>query len=221
MQKTITILLVALGFFTNAQSNFNYAKDFKTILAKTKDKNDKWNYDKLLSRFNKNDTTLTNAEVLALLIGFTDKPAYKPYQDLKQEKLIYDLNAEGKYDEALEKANEYIKFHPLSVKVIFERAFAHYKAHMQDSAKYIAWKGYKIFQAMKWSGDGKTKENPMFSLGVEDGQDYIVKFMGCGIDHKAYPNDNAGNLLSSLEVTSRISDPYNLYFIIQHARAKK
>lgn len=65
------ILLVATtcGF---AQDTFNYQTDFKNILAKTKDKNHKLAYNKLLTRFSALDTTLTDYEVLALLIGFTD-----------------------------------------------------------------------------------------------------------------------------------------------------
>jgi hypothetical protein len=217
MFKHLTTLLIALAFITTAQSNFNYKKDFNVILTKTKDPKDKLNYDKLVKRFKKCDTTLSNAEVLALLIGFTAKPEYKPYTHLKEEKAVYDLNAEGKYDEGLIKANEFLAAHPFSVKVIFERSFSYYKARMQDSARSFASQGYKIFNAMKYSGDGRTKQTPMFALGPEDGEDYIYKFLGSGIGEKDSMLDSDGNKLNSYEVVSKVAEPYTLYFIIQHA----
>ncbi|MBK7816733.1 MAG: DUF4919 domain-containing protein [Sphingobacteriaceae bacterium] len=220
MLKKLIILLVAFSFITNAQNNFTYKTDFKTILAKTKDANDKLCYDKLLSRFNKNDSTLTNAEVLALLIGFTAKPEYKPYEDMLVENDIYNLNAEGKYYDARIKANEFMQTHPLSVKVIFERAFSYYKGRFEDSAKIFASQGNKIFNAMKYSGKGKTMQDPIFALSPQDGQEYIYKFLSGGIGLKGSLKDENGNTVDFLEVTSKVKEPYNLYFIIQHATEK-
>lgn len=220
MLKKFIFLLVAFGFITQAQNNFTYKTDFKTILAKTKDVNDNLNYDKLLSRFKKNDSTLTNNEVLALLIGFTAKPEYKPYEDLQEEKSIYNLNAEGKYEEARIKADEFIKTHPLSIKVIFERSFAYYKARMEDSAKIFSSQGKKIFNAMNYSGSGKTIQSPIFALGLEDGQEYIYKFLGSGIGLKGSLKDENANTVDFLEVASKVKEPYNLYFIVQHATNK-
>jgi hypothetical protein len=220
MFKHLTTLFIALAFITTAQNSFNYKKDFNTILAKTKDPKDKLNYDKLLTRFKTNDTTLTNAEVLALLIGFTVKPEYKPYTHLKEEKAVYDLNAEGKYDEGLVKANEFLATHPFSVKVIFERSFSYYKARMTDSAKIFASQGYKIFNAMKYSGDGKTKQTAMFALGPEDGEDYIYKFLGSGTGQKGNIPDDDGHKLNFYEVVSKVEEPYTLYFNVQHAEKK-
>ncbi|MDZ4665790.1 MAG: DUF4919 domain-containing protein [Bacteroidota bacterium] len=220
MQKQLAILLTAFGFIASAQNNFNYKNDFKTILTKTKDANDKLCYDKLLSRFESNDSTLSNPEVLALLIGFTARTEYKPYEDLKEENAIYNLNAEGKYDEALQKANEFLKTHPLSVKVIYEKSFSYYKAHYIDSAKFYVKQGQKIFKAMAYSGTGKSKETPMFSLGPTDGQDYIYKYIDGGIGNKGSGQDEDGNFMEILEISLKVGEPYSLFFIIQHAKEK-
>jgi hypothetical protein len=220
MQKQLTILFIALGFFINAQSTFNYKTDFKTVLNKTKDPKDKWHYDKLLKRFKKNDSTLTNADVLALLIGFTIKPDYRPYEDLIEEKKIYDLNAEGKYEDALIKADEFIKTHPLSIKVLFERSFAYYKARMEDSARIFSSQGNKIFKAMKYSGNGQSLQSPIFALGPEDGQEYIIKYLGSGFGLNASLKDENANSVEAIEVVSKVREPYNVYFVIQHATGK-
>jgi Domain of unknown function (DUF4919) len=220
MQKRFTILLIAFGFLMNSQNNFNYKTDFKTILAKTKDANDKLYYDKLLPRFKKNDSTLTNAEVLALLIGFTAKPEYKPYEDMKEENAIYNLNAEGKYYDALQKANEFLITHPLSIKAIYEKSFSQYKAQHIDSAKFYVKQGQRIFKAMAYSGNGKTKQTPMFALGPADGQDYIYKYIDGGIGSKSAGQDEDRNALEILELNLKVGEPYSLFFIIQHATEK-
>ncbi len=221
MQKHLTILLIAFGFLTQAQSNFSYKTDYKTILAKTKNAGDNLNYEKLLSRFRKNDSTLTNAEVLALMIGFTGRPEYKPYEDLKVEKSIYDFNAEGKYDSALVKADAFLKTHPLSIKVIYEKSFSYYKARFNDSAQYYVKQGQRIFKAMAYSGEGKTKFSPIFSLGPTDGQDYIYKYVGGGIGETNSMFDDAGNFIEMMEVNFKVGTPYQLYFVTQHAYVKK
>lgn len=91
---------------------------------------------RLLKRFNNNDTTLSNFEVLSLLIGFTDKPEYKPYQDLDTEREIYKLNGEKKYNAGLELGQRFIKTHPLSVKTLFEMA---YSFHKNSRSKICKW----------------------------------------------------------------------------------
>ena len=106
------------------------------------------------------------------------------------------------------------------VKAIFEKSFSYFKAGYVDSAKFYSSQGYMIFNAMRYSGDGKTKQTPMFALGTEDGQDYIYKFIGSGIGEMNSGKDENGNILDILEVTSKAGESYNLYFVILHASGK-
>lgn len=221
MQKRLIILLIAFGFIAQAQTTFSYKNDFKTILAKTKDASDKLNYDKLLSRFQINDSTLTNAEVLALMIGFTARPEYKPSVDLKEERAIYNLNAEGKYDAALKKADEFLKTHPLSIKAIYELSFSYYKAGNTEMAKFYVKQGQRLFNAMTYSGNGKTKQTPIFALSAEDGQEYIYKFLQGGIGEMDSARDDEGNNLDILEATFKVGEPYKLFFISEHGAGNK
>jgi hypothetical protein len=70
--KSICLLLfLVISQSTIGQTTFDYEKDFKVIRAKTMDKKDKLSYNKLLKRFSTNDPSLTDFEVLALLIGYT------------------------------------------------------------------------------------------------------------------------------------------------------
>lgn len=63
------ILMITSGQIMLGQTTFNYKEDFKKVLLKTNDPNDNLYYEKLLKRFNVNDSTMTDFEVLALLIG--------------------------------------------------------------------------------------------------------------------------------------------------------
>ena len=225
--KTIgLILLLTIGQITFGQTIFNYKNDFKKVLAKTKDQISNLAYDKLLKRFTTNDSTLTDFEVLALLIGFTAKKEYKPYQDLTTERKIFDYNGDGKFQEALDSANIFLKTHPVSVKVLFEKAYAFHKLDQEDSAAFYYYKGRRIFKAMNFSGDGKSTETPSFALGPADGQDYIHKFIGgkiggANIGVMGSGTDRNGNFLDILEVVPRDgSASYKPYFIIQHATNK-
>jgi len=219
--KTLGLFLIfSAGQIAFGQTAFSYKDDFKKVLAKTKDQNDNLSYDKLLKRFSVNDTTMTDYEVLALLIGFTNKPEYKPYDDLTTEREIYKLNGEKKFQEGLDKANLFLKTHPLSVKALFEKSYSFHKLEQKDSAQFYLYQGQRIFKAMYFSGDGKTKETPTFALGPADGQDYIKIFVGEKIGVMGSGKDKSGNFLDILEIKFEDGQTMNLYFIIQHATDK-
>jgi hypothetical protein len=210
-------ILALTGMHVFGQETFNYHNDFKQILARTKDSKDELSYDKLLGRFRSNDTTLTDYEVLALLIGFTDKPQYKPYDDLTEERKVYALNDEGKYKEGLELANTFLATHPLSVKVLVEKSYAFNKLELKDSAQFYMYQAQRIFEAMYFSGSGIKKETPTFALGPADGQDYITRFLGQSIGIMGSGRDENGNFLDILEMKFDNGESGNLYFVIQHA----
>ena len=213
MKGLTTIIFLFFASFMFGQKTFNYTKDFKLILAKTKDKTNELSYDKLLVRFKKNDTTLTDYQVLALLIGFTDMSAYKPYADLAKERNIYDLNGKGKYKEGLASADSFLKTHPLSQKVLFEKAYSYHKLSNEDSANYYVYQGQRIFRAMYFSGNGQSPETPTFALGPADGQDYIRKFIGASIGSMGSGRDAEGNFLDILEAKPKgETKGINLYF---------
>jgi hypothetical protein len=221
MKKIPLLLLIILSLTGAAQETFNYQKDFKTMLAKTKDPNDSLYYENLLSRYYMNDTTLSNYEVLALLIGYTDNPAYKPHTDLVKEKEIHSLNLRGEYAKALVEANSFLPSHPFSVKAIFAKAYAFNNLEKEDSAAFYAFRGFSIFHAMELTGDGRSSETPFFSLGAEDGQDYIRRAVGVGVGKKGMGQDRNGNALNIVEARAENGNSMLLYFIIQHTMDKQ
>lgn len=220
MTKVISIitLLLILSLAGIAQENFNYTRDFKTILAKTKDAQNDLAYEKLFKRFQANDSTLKRPEILALLIGFTDKPAYKPYDVLETERLIFKLNEENKFKQAYDTATVLLKTYPLSYQALYEKAYASDKLGFKDSASYYLDLVAKIMSAMIYTGDGRSIETAMFSLGPADGQ-HLLRGVGVGIGAMGSGRDKDGNFLDMLEAVTE-NGKMQMYFNIQHAVAK-
>jgi hypothetical protein len=222
-KRMFAILLWSLGLTliphsaALGQGVFNYKNDFKKILARTKDVNDNLYYNKQVKRFIHNDSTLSNSEILSLMIGYTDNPEYKPYFDLDTEREVYRLNNEKKYSEALELENKFLKTHPLSLKTILEKSYSFTKLYQEDSAEYYLFQSQRIFAAMYYSGEGVTEENPTFSLGPADGQDYVVKFVGAKITNMTSGNDRDDNFLDIIEGQLDDGRKLTFYFIVQHA----
>ena len=212
------LVLVLTGQVIYAQTTFNYKNDFKKVLAKTKDKDNNLSYDKLLKRFTANDSTLTDFEVLALLIGFTGKPEFKPYSDLSKEREIYRLNGEGKFQEALDSATKFLNKHPVSQQAIIEISYSYYKLGNTDKSDFYMYQFRRIMKAMDFSGDGK--ETPIFALGPADGQNYIRKYLAAKIGSMGSGSDKNGNFLDILEAKYKDGTSESLHFIIQHATDK-
>lgn len=222
MIKTIiSVLLLCMGLSAYEQfpSSFHYERDFKTILEKTKDKNSELYYQKLLIRFLDNDSSLTRAETLALMIGYTEDRHYKPYKDLSTEAEIYEMNESGDYEGALNESKSYLQNHPLSLRVLKERSYAYHQLRRKDSAQYFMDLVEKVMGAMIFSGKGKTPETATFSLGLVDGEHFINN-VGMTPASKTTTSPKSKVLFYIVDALSLEGTHTNYYFILQHARDK-
>jgi len=211
---------------------FNYKKDFKSILMNSQDQESNLYYEKLLKRFLDNDSTLTNYETLALMIGFTENPKYKPMEDMEKEVEIFDHNNANEFSEAIEKSKSYLHGHPLSLLVLREISYAYgriskvYEKDMVfDSAIYFnGLSSYymslndRIMEAMIFSGKGRTPENPIFSLGLADGE-YFIPNVGFEIEKKNTLWNKNGDFLEHIVAIDKVVNK-DFYFVIQHAKLK-
>jgi len=217
--KKFTFLFLLIPLLIFSQKNFEYKKDFENILKESKNKDSDLNYNKLLEKFNKTDTTLIDRQVLALLIGFTDNTYYKPYKDLEFSRNLYKLNSDKKFDEVITEGNKFIANHPFDLKALFEVSYAYYKKGNQALADSYLMKTTMIFKAMIYSGDGKSIETSMFALNPADGQDFIRKVFGAKIGKMSSGRDKNGYFIDILEMKDN-EDSQMLYFIIPHATKK-
>ena len=225
MKYIITLMLLILynNSFEQTPSPapvaFNYQRDFKMILEKTKDKGSDLYYQKLLIRFLDNDSSLTRSEMLALMIGFTEQRNYKPYKNLTTEQEIYDLNENGEYEEALNMSKTYLQKNPLSLRILKERSYSYHQLRKKDSADYFMNQVEKVMNAMIYSGKGKTPETGIFSLGLTDGEHFINN-VGMTPANKTTSSPKSKVLMYIVDALSDEGTHTNYYFIIQHARDK-
>ncbi len=222
MRTIITLLLMTFGLTAYEQDSavaFNYQRDFRAIVEKTKDKTSDLYYQKLLIRFLDNDPSLTRAQTLALMIGYTENAHYKPFKDMETEKDIYDLNENGDYDEALVQSKAYLATHPLSLRILKERSFAYHETKKLDSAKYFMDLVDKVMNAMIYSGKGKKPEEPIFSLGLADGE-WFIPNVGLTITGKNTAWNKNNNFMEVIDTVNFDGMHVNYYFVIQHAKDK-
>ena len=216
------LALTLLAYSSIAQTTsppFNYQRDFKAILDQTKDKTSDLYYQKLIIRFLNNDTSLTRAQTLALMIGFTENPQYKPFKDLGKEQEIYDMNEDGDYEGALTESKSYFQTHPLSLRILKERSYSYHQLRKEDSAKYFMDLADKVINAMIYSGKGKTPETGIFSLGLIDGQ-HFIESVGMTAANKTTSPAKSKVLMYIVDALSDEGVHTNYYFILQHARDK-
>lgn len=240
----ITALLISKLAYeqteTPPEPPFIYKRDFKAILDSSQDRTSSLYYQKLIIRFLNNDSSLTNSEVLALMIGYTGNPHYKPLEDMEKEQEIYDLNLNGECREVIKRSRPFLQTHPLSLLILREISYAYqqvskreYQANLimdsavlyQDSGKYFMDLNDKIMEAMIYSGKGRTPEAPIFALGIADGE-YFIPNVGFRIetDGQKEKKDTEWNKDGNfVEVITALVDNVNVrkyYFIIQHAKQK-
>ncbi len=221
--KILSFLFLITAFLAGSaqpkDAPFDYQRDFRKILEQTQDNESPLSYKKLLPRFVANDTSLSNAEVLALMIGFTEDAHYKPFEDMEKEQEIFDLNDAGKFEDALAESQRYLQHHPVSLRVLKEASYAYHSLKNEDSANYYMDLVDKVMNAMIYSGSGKKPETPIFSLGLADGEWFIpnigMKVMNRDTDWNKY-----NQFLEIIDASKNVDDLIKFYFVIQHAKDK-
>lgn len=202
-----------------ARSTFDYARDFKNILEQTKDRSSPLYYHKLLPKFLNEDSTITRAETLALLIGYTEDPHFKPWDDMQVEKEIFDMNDTADYEGSLEASKTYLQTHPLSLRVLKERSFSYHQLKNKDSAQYFMDLVDKVMGAMIYSGKGRKPENPIFSLGLADGE-YFIPNVGMTVAGKTTEWNKHNHFMEVIDAMNEMGEHNKYYFVIQHAKEK-
>lgn len=219
MRTVITAIFLSIALAANAQPAFDYKRDFKPFLEQSQDRQSPLYYQKLLIRFLDRDTSMSNMEMLALMIGYTEDSHYKPFEDMEKENEIFMMNEEGLYDDVIDKGRKFLQTHPLSLRVLKEASYAYFQKQMQDSADYYMDLVEKVMNAMIYSGTGKKPEQPIFSLGLADGE-YFIPNVGLKVlDKNADWNAN-NHFMEVIKASKSGDDEIIYYFVIEHAKQK-
>ena len=210
-------IAITLSYRGNAQG-FSYSRDFPELQRRSLDKTDRLYYPTLLSRFQANDTTLADSEVLALLIGYTKDAHYLPYEDTDISGRIFRLNATKEFHSALALADSFLASNPVDQGALIEKAYALHKLGKDTDANRFLFQFRAIMKAMKYSGDGRSAEGAIFALGPVDGQNFILKGLGAQLGSMGSGYDKDHHFLDILEAISKDGEDTTTYFFnIDHA----
>jgi Domain of unknown function (DUF4919) len=226
--RILILFLLANAIYGQEKIDFDYSKDYKVILSQTKSDTSRLFYPKLFQRFLVGDSTLTNYEVLALQIGYTDNDNYWPYQDIEMERDIWSLNEQMEFEKAVKTCDTLLNRNPFNILACREKSYAYKKLGMQDSADYYFDRFDKIVSCDLATGDGISYETSWFVISPADGQ-WIIKlafhgnicFMGSGRDKSNNFHDILGfqrdNEDKQTKKKKKDEDCLYLYFNIEHA----
>lgn len=221
--RLFLLLLTAgmlLGTVSAQAQRFDYRRDYTRLLERSRKTSDSLSYDRLLPRFLQHDPKLTVYGMLCLMIGYTGRPEYRPYETLATEKLVLQRNNDTQYREVIAIADTFLARHPLNQQVILEKAFAFHQLGQHDSAAFYKAQFGRIMAAMDWSGDGHTPDHAMFAIGPRDGRNFIDKYYHADLGRSGNAEDSEGNFCDMLEIKFRKEGKEQrmvFYFVIQHA----
>jgi hypothetical protein len=218
LQLTLLGLLTSVLVFSQERIDFNFKKDYELILKQTKDSTSDVFYELLFRRFENTDTTLSNYEMLALQIGYTNNENYWPYQDIVLEREIWKLNEEEKFREAKEKLDLLLSKNPFSI--LGNREMSYVYGKLGDKAKQDKYfqRFDLVVSSVLSTGDGTSYESSWFTLSPADGQWIIRLAFRQNICLMASGRDKHGNFHDILGMKGNNSDLCTkLYFNIQPA----
>lgn len=216
MKKVLLFPLLLLFCLTLSAQEFNYSRDFPSLVKATADKGHSLYYPALLKRFLKCDTTLTPREVLAMMIGSTQEAEYLPYSFILSEREIIDQVFEGEYSDALRLCRDLLKKQPLNFTARVQLPFILSELGKKEESDLELSRTVLLLEAIFYSGDG-TIERPLFVLGPADGQIIIRQVWSGSIGAMGSGSDLDGNFVDILEYNGGNGETRNTYFVIQHA----
>ena len=220
--KTNILLLFLLCISINVSAqellDFDYTEDYEVILKQTKDESSKLYVEDLFPRFKKGDKTLTEYEVLALNINYTENDNYWPYQDVDLEREIWRLNEEQNFDIALKKCDTLLQRNPFSLIGNREKAYALSETGKVDESVTFENRFYLAVNSILATGEGTSYESSFFTISPMDGQWIIRLILGKEICSMGSGSDEDGNFHDILGVQIDESEEcINLFFNIEPA----
>lgn len=161
------IYLVYFFTFTVSYSLFAQNIDYSEALQKTREKESKFYYKKLLDRFNKNDS-LTANESIMLALGYTNQDEYNPQKQSELELQLSEFNKNENYKKAAKEGLRYLKDNPISLIGLSEVAGAYKMLGDVENSK-VYWKRFDtVLKGVTESGTGIDFKSAFMLINPKD-----------------------------------------------------
>ena len=192
----LSFLLICFCSGLFAQANQKYdAPDYTKIEKITHDKASPFNYQKLFTRYQKNDTTLSAQEYQYLYYGYFFQPAYSPmgsfsdYNDSIRAMYKKDVLTINDQTTVVRFTKELLQSEPFDISNLnrLYRLYLDLGAH--DSAKLYLFKLEMLAKTLFATGDGKTEKTAIHVLSVND-EYSVLGLLGYEFDGTQQLTDN-------------------------------
>lgn len=199
-QGIFSILTIVFCLFAEAQDfKFKYSRDFDRVVKASSDPSSKLNYQSLLDRFLADDTSMTNYQVLSLLIGFTQQADYDPEKIKYAESKLYSLNANSEFEQATIIEDDLLEKYPLTSVGLIEKAYTCARLEQLEDMDKYGKRFRKIMQAMIFSGNGKDPESAIFALSINDARNFVKKVLKAQVGLSGFMKTEDGHYVVAIE----------------------
>jgi len=168
--KKISLLFTLLWSIIFFAQNDNFKKpNYPEIKKKIEQKNSKFNYLKLLKKYNQADSTLTIEEKRNLYYGYIHHPNYSPYSSREfTDKISAILNKKTitpeEYNSIITYTDALLKENPFDINAMNYKFYAYQQLGDSSAAIKVSSKIKIITDAILSSGNGLTKETAYFVI---------------------------------------------------------
>jgi hypothetical protein len=145
-----------------------HPRDFKHWTKFASDPSSHFNYEKLLSRFQNDDSTLTDDELVLLSHGYTLRPEYDPYTQMLIEDSLDQFFREGEYESAMERGVKYLQENPVSLigNLVLLMSSKHLE-QSEDIEKYHT-RFSQMLRAILATGTGNSSDSAFAVINIRD-----------------------------------------------------
>jgi len=215
--KQLLLLLLLLGALQQAWGqNFEYARDYPAISRTTGKPANHFFYDSLKNRFTRSSSLLSSEELIALQIGYTQRPEYNPYGDIDLDRTFIRAANWPETDTTVMYGTAYLKKNPVSLSATYSLWKVCETRHDAALSEKYKAQFQALINAILSTGDG-TVAHPYFVVGPIDGQILIRQYWQATIGVMGSGRDKQRNFLDMLDMTSTDGKSKTVNFVIEHA----
>jgi hypothetical protein len=218
--KRLLLLFLLFGAWQQAcGQSFEYARDYPTISKATGKSTTHFFYDSLKNRFTRSSSLLSNEELIALQIGYTQRPEYNPYGDIDLDRTFISAASWAETDTTVMYGTAYLQKNPVSLSATYALWKVYETRHNAALSGKYKVQFQALINAILSTGDG-TVAHPYFVVGPIDGQILIRQYWQATIGVMGSGRDKQRNFLDMLDMTSADGKSKTVNFVIQHAVAR-
>ncbi len=170
MKKSVLLCLFCVAaLLAGAQSINRLEIDYKSIEEAVT--SNPGNYDSLLQRFIRADTTLTDQECAVVYYGFSFREGYMP---LIIDSEMMTAVKEGDYEKTIAEATRILDENPVYLRANYLMGLAMNNTKNPEWEKYV-WRFSAICRAILGSGDGQSAETAFKVICIADEYEILQK----------------------------------------------